>query len=336
MRNKKNWWKVILILLIALISFSFLMIRRSNINIVSLFRDLTFDKMSWTRNQAKVGVMPICGLDNEWTVLVAGVDYRGTEYLYGLADAIRLVRIDFTKPQINVVPLHRNLVVEPPAAMDIEGVMMLNQTYFFGTVGMGHFDGEGFGGGALAAAIRENFGIEVDHYLVVNLEIFEHVVNAIGGIEVDLPTEVDDRPVAYFPPGKQSLNGTQALNLARARRNYSDSFRISSQSIVLNAIFDRVNDPAILLRLPDIYQAVSGSILTDLSAADIATLLCLTPRLKSESLFFAEPPLDILVSEYQFIPNMSQQMMIYRWDARFLNWLTTTLRHGQTESVAAE
>ncbi len=336
MRNKKNWRTIALIILIGLIVFSFLVIQRANVNPFRLFYNLTFEKMNWTLNQARVGLQPICGLDNEWTVLVAGVDYREANYLYGLSDAIRVVRVDFTKPQINVVPLQRDLVVDPPSAMDIEGVMMLNQTYFFGTEGMGHFDGEGFGAGALAAAIEENFEVPIDHYLVINLEIFAQVVNAIGGIEVDLPVLVDDRPISYFPAGKQTLNGAQALNLARARQNYSDSFRINSQSIILNAIFDRIKDPAVLLRLPGIYQAIANSILTDLSAGDIATLLCLVPRMDADVLFFAEPPLDILVSEYQYIPNMSQQMMVYHWDERFPDWIQAALRHGQASSAPSE
>ncbi len=220
-----------------------------------------------------------------------------------LIDAIRVDGKEFTKPQIRVVPLPRNLVVDPPSAMDIEGKMMLNQTYFFGTSGMGHFSGEGYGAGALAAAIKETFGIAIDHYAVLNLAAFTQLIDAIGGIEVDLPTFVDDMPISYFPAGKQTLNGDQALKLARARQKYSDQFRINSQSIILNAVYDRVKDPVILLKIPSIYQTLSSSIQTDLTAADMTTLLCLASRIKAENLLLAEPPMDLLVSEYQFIPN---------------------------------
>ncbi len=44
--------------------------------------------------------VPLCGDDNEWMVLAVGIDYRGQDYLYGLSDIVRLVKIDFTKPQV--------------------------------------------------------------------------------------------------------------------------------------------------------------------------------------------------------------------------------------------
>ena len=45
---------------------------------------------------------PICGDDAVWTFLLVGIDYRGNDYLYGLADGIRIARIDFTKMTVNM------------------------------------------------------------------------------------------------------------------------------------------------------------------------------------------------------------------------------------------
>ena len=53
----------------------------------------------------------------------------------------------------------------------------------------------------MAETISESFGITPQHYLVVNFQAFEDFIDAIGGIEVDLPEVVDNLPESYFPAG---------------------------------------------------------------------------------------------------------------------------------------
>ncbi|MCU0487013.1 MAG: hypothetical protein MUC85_12990 [Anaerolineales bacterium] len=54
---------------------------------------------------------PVCGGPTQMTILLIGSDYRGDGFLYGLADAIRLVRIDFTIPAVSVLDFPRDLRV---------------------------------------------------------------------------------------------------------------------------------------------------------------------------------------------------------------------------------
>ena len=58
-----------------------------------------------TEEPVDEGPPPVCGNVDEMTFLVVGTDFRGTNYLYGLADVIRIVHSDFTIPQINIVAL---------------------------------------------------------------------------------------------------------------------------------------------------------------------------------------------------------------------------------------
>jgi LCP family protein required for cell wall assembly len=254
-------------------------------------------------------------------VLAVGIDYRGQDYLYGLADVIRVVRIDFTKPQVNIVPIPRNVLVSPPPRLDVAGDMLLNQAYFFGTEGMGHYSGSGYGAGSLAETIYYSFGIRSDQYVVVDFRAFVQFIDLIGGIEVDLPTYVDNSPDSYFPAGKQTLNGTQALELARIRRKYSDVTRINNQTIVLQGVFNQLKNPAVITKIPQIYKTMIDSVLTDLTPEKISTLLCLLEKVDSSNLNFYEPPVELLTQEAVFIPNMNQDMIIYRWDQEFINWL---------------
>lgn len=268
---------------------------------------------------------PLCGTSATLTVLAVGSDQRSTDYLYGLADVIRVVRIDFTRPQVNVVALPRNLIVNTPARLDVQGPILLNQAYLFGTPGMDHYRGPGKGAGSLAETVQYNFGVTPENYLVVNYQAFVDFVDAIGGIEVDLPTYVDDRPSSYFPPGKQTLNGKQALTLAKIRRKYSDLHRIDNQTIIIKAVLARVQNPAVWPKLPQIHASLKDSIITDATPRQISSLFCLLTKTKSSDIVFYNPPSGSIQYDWAFIPTMSQEMQVFFWDQKFTTWFTESL-----------
>lgn len=274
----------------------------------------------------------VCGNVAEWNVLTVGIDERGSDYLYGLADVIRLVRVNYETPQINVIALPRAILVTPPPGLSrVEPPMLLNQAYFFGSPGMNYFDGPGNGAGALASTLQSNFQVEVENYLVIDFQSFVAFIDAIGGIEIDLPTFVDDQPNSYFPAGVQTLDGKQALTLARVRSKYSDLARIDNQTLILKAIFNRLKNPAVIVKLPQIYASLSGSFQTDASPAQISSLFCLLTQLDSENVNFYNPPEDLLIRGWEFIPNMNQQMEIFRWDDRLSNWIQQSLAASPTQ-----
>ncbi|MBU2609511.1 MAG: LCP family protein [Chloroflexi bacterium] len=269
---------------------------------------------------------PLCGDQPELLVLMVGIDYRGTEYLYGLADVIRVVRVDFTKPQVNIVALPRALLVNiPEDRFDVPGPILLNQSYFFGTPGMGHYKGSAYGAGALADAIQYNFAESVDHYIVVDFQTFVNFIDAIGGIEVDLPTYVDNRPDAFFPAGPQILNGSQALQLARIRKKYSDLSRINNQTIILRAIFRRLREPRVIAKFPEILAVIKNAVVTDATLNQIRDAICLLKLLPEDNLLFFDPPEELLIYDEEYIPTLNQNMQIYRWDKRLIQWIHESL-----------
>ncbi len=268
---------------------------------------------------------PLCGDEVEWIMLAVAIDYRGIDYLYGLSDVIRVARVDFTTPHINVVALPRNLLVDPPATLNIQGQILLNQAYLFGSPGMDHFQDDGYGAGALAETIRKSFGIDTGHYVVVDFNAVRAFIDAIGGVEVDLPDYVDDRPNSFFPAGKQTLNGEQVLRLARIRLKYSDIQRISNQTLILEAVLRRFQEPFVVLRLAAALPDLLDSVLTDIGPDELPALLCLLPKMQPEDVVFHDPPLELLEYSAEYIMNMSQEMLIYRWDQAYRDWLQAAL-----------
>ena len=270
---------------------------------------------------------PICGNDSEWIVLLVGIDYQGNGYLYGLADVIRLARIDFINGTINMIGIPRDLLVDvPEQSLSVEGPIKINQAYLFGTKGMGHFSGSGYGAGSLAEVIQYNFGISADHYGVINFDTFVKFIDAIGGIEVDLPQAVTDPEFGDYNAGKQWLSGDRALKLARIRTLYSDAFRVSNQTIIMRAVLDKMMTPSMILKVPGLLIRFKDAFLTDLSIEQLTTLgLCFLNKFDSNNLKTYTIPSDLLTSDSVFIPTLSNRAFVYHWDERLIQWLHDAL-----------
>jgi polyisoprenyl-teichoic acid--peptidoglycan teichoic acid transferase len=271
------------------------------------------------------------------TILAVGADNRGDSYVYGLADVIRLVRIDFVTPKVTVFSLPRDLWVEIPDIHESYGIThgKLNQAYFYGTPGMGYYDGPGGAAGLLARTLEVNFGLRVDNYGVVNMMTFARIVDALGGIDVHLPYDVDGRPTADFPwdmgyysTGTHHLNGEQALTLARIRHKYSDFFRVENQSRVVCALKDKITTPAILPKVPQLISALQGSVVTDLTPEQLAQLACLAPKLRSEDLLFTGLPQEILSSGRVHSPALNDETSALEADPQVIRDFTDRFTIG--------
>lgn len=265
---------------------------------------------------------PLCGGPPVMTVLALGID--GNEnYLYGLSDVIRVVRVDFVKPKVTVLAMPRDLWVEIPEIEEPYGIThgKLNQAYFYGTPGMGYYDGPGAGAGLLARTLDLNFDLLVDHYGAVSMQTFVKMVDAVGGIEIYLPTDVDGTPVddktedmGYFDAGQQHFTGDQALRFSRIRKRYNAFTRSSNQNMVLCALKDKVTSPAVVPKIPQIINAFQDSILTDLSPEQLAQLACLVPKLDSENLIFTTIPEDLLSPGRVYSPQQKAETYVLKAD----------------------
>jgi LCP family protein required for cell wall assembly len=252
----------------------------------------------------------ICGGPASMTILLVGSDERSEGYLYGLADAIRLVRVDFSTPSLKTLDIPRDLWVEIPGISDHYGVThgKLNQAYFFGNPGMGYFDGAGQGPGLLADTLKQNFGVSVDHYVAVDMSTFVRLVDAIDGIDIYLGGTTDlnqnhdgENPLYVFEPGMHHMDGQMALKLAMNR--YPNIFqRARNQDIVLKAIEAKLLSPEGLTRLPNLISVFSSSIQTDLSPNDISKLVCLSRSLGKENISMVAFPDDLFTNAHVYDP----------------------------------
>jgi len=265
----------------------------------------------------------LCGAPPVINILAIGTDARGDNYSYGLADVIRLVRVDFVNPKVTVLEFPRDLWVEiPDIADNLKGQdhEKLNQAYLYGNRGFGYTDDAAQGPGLLARTLALNFGVNIDHYAAVNMKTFVKLVNAVDGIVVDLPEPVDGRTVddpndrLLFKSGTHHLDGTRALTLARIRIEGTFA-RADNQNRVLCALRDKLTSPDVVTKIPKLIQSFQGAIQTDMSPAQLGQLACIGTQMQPGNISFAAFPEELFKQARQFDPVFGKSVFI--WDVDF-------------------
>jgi LCP family protein required for cell wall assembly len=250
----------------------------------------------------------ICGAPAVMNILAIGTDVRGDNYNYGLADVIRLVRVDSVVPKITVLEFPRDLWVEiPDIADNLKGQdhEKLNQAYLYGNRGFGYTDDPAQGPGLLARTLTLNFGTNIDHYAAVNMKTFVKLVNAVGGVDVFLPESVDGRTAddtnerLLFVSGTHHLDGTRALTLARIRIEGTFA-RADNQNRVLCALRNKLTNPTVVTRIPQLIQSFQGAVQTDLSPAQLGQLACIGTQIQPGNIVFADFPQELFSQARQF------------------------------------
>jgi LCP family protein required for cell wall assembly len=238
-----------------------------------------------------VASQTLCGGPPVMTILLIGSDERMNDYYYGLADSIRLVRVDFSNPGVMLIDFPRDLWVEIPGISDHYGIThgKLNQAYFFGNPGMGYYDGPGEGPGLLAQTLELNFGVHADHYLALDMKTFVNFIDILDGIDIHITSTIDlnenrdgANPDLVYVPGDYHLDGTQALQLARSRVPTIFQ-RARFQDMVLRSIENKLLSPGMIPQWLQIIAQFTSSVQTDLSPSDISQLVCLGKSLTKEN-----------------------------------------------------
>lgn len=253
---------------------------------------------------------PMCGGPAVMNILAIGSDARGNHYLYGLADIMRLVRVDFVNARVTILEVPRDLWVEIPDIADHYNITngKLNQAYLYGNKGLGYYDGPGEGPGLLARTLSLNFGAQPDHYMAVNMLTFEAIVDAIGGIDIYLPYEISVRSPANpkgfaIPPGQHHIDGETALWVARIRQ-YHTFGRAENQNIVMCALRKKLLSPAVVPAIPQLVKDFQRYVQTDLSLEQINQLACLATQMKGTSVVFASFPMELFKPAKTFDPQI--------------------------------
>ena len=136
-----------------------------------------------------------------------------------------------------------------------------------------------FGGTSATIDTIENLlDVPVDYYVRMNFNAFIDVVNALGGIEIEVPysfVELDEfeNPVIELKKGYQKLNGSEALALARTRKYDSDIERGKRQQEILKAIALQAAKPSSILKYDNVIDAVADNMKTNMTFSEMKSFL---------------------------------------------------------------
>jgi LCP family protein required for cell wall assembly len=132
------------------------------------------------------------------------------------------------------------------------------------------------------ATVAQQFNLPVDRYLILDFQTFVRLVDALGGIQVDVPQPITDTQyptpdygvtTIHFDAGPQAMNGQEALIYVRTRHADSDFGRSQRQQQVLSAIAAKMGQPSAWPRLSGALRALAGGIQTDAKVQDLPMLL---------------------------------------------------------------
>ncbi|KAG8526638.1 uncharacterized protein KY384_008067 [Bacidia gigantensis] len=125
--------------------------------------------------------------------------------------------------------------------------------------------------------VKSVFGIDVDYYMTLNFDGFMKVVDALGGVDINVQKKLDyddnwGNLHVHLKPGFQHMNGYHAMGYVRIRHSDDDIQRTARQQDFLEALRSRIKSPANLLRLPNALNAVTDSVKTDMTQEQMITV----------------------------------------------------------------
>lgn len=220
-------------------------------------------------------------LQQTHNILLVGMDQRDLGYV-GRTDTIMVLALDQANGRAALISIPRDVYLPIPGV----GYSRINTAY-----GYGEERQPGGGLALLESTIEKNFGIPIHNFVRVDIEGFEDIVDALGGVDVTVDCDLyDEKFPGYFgvytlTAGDYHMDGRQALYYARSRKSTSDFDRARRQQRVLLAIRKRALESDLLPRVPALYTALRDTVDTDLGPGDIADLARWGANFEGKNLF---------------------------------------------------
>lgn len=172
-------------------------------------------------------------------------------------------------------------------------VRRLNHVYGWGRTNAEAFGGSDPGASAVTDAVAHITGLEIDHFVLIDLTGFADIIDVFGGVRVNVPTPVDGPlydPVSggyemvQIPTGSQHLDGGHALAYARARYGSGDYARMARQRCILASLAGQADPLEILTRLPDVLAVVEENLATDIPVDALPDLVRLLLSIRADDI----------------------------------------------------
>jgi LCP family protein required for cell wall assembly len=274
-----------------------------------------------------VTIPPWDGTDR-LNILLIGSDQRPQENTYN-TDTLIVVSIDPTTKQVAMFSLPRDSTDIPlppgtPLARAYGGVYPLKINSLF-TNTRGRADlvpgtSKTRGYNALKEVLGNLYQLDIKYYIEVNFTGFKQVVDALGGVTINVQVPVIDEGYPadsgrhqriYIPAGIQHMSGAQALVYARSRHGSDDFDRGYRQQRVLTSLREQADVSTLIPKIPDLYAALRKTVKTDIPLDQLAKLAGLADGMDSRNIrsyVFSYPRFgsQILAPIYKYLPDVNK------------------------------
>jgi len=190
-------------------------------------------------------------------IVVMGVDERDGDT--GRSDTLFVVMMDPKSNNVSLLSIPRDTMVKIPG----RGWDKINHAFAFG----GHKLTE--------QTVEEFLGIQINNYVVIDFRGFKDLVDAIGGIDIDVEKDMYyedpyDNLVIDLQKGRQHLDGKTAIQYVRYRDEEGDIGRIKRQQHFMAAIYEKVTSSQIITKMPGLVKELLSMVKTDMPLTDMA------------------------------------------------------------------
>jgi LCP family protein required for cell wall assembly len=253
----------------------------------------------------QIQILPM--LSQRMTVLVMGVDSNGlnTErFTNTRSDTMILVSLDPMTRKVGIVSIPRDSRVKMAGSEHLDKINAAHA----------------FGGPAMAVqTVSENFGVPIDHYVVVDTQALKELCQLLGPVEVVVEKEMHYHDWAAhlhidLKPGLQTLTPEQVEQYVRFRHDArGDIGRIERQQWFFRAAAKKLRDPQFLLRLPDLVRMAHDYVQTDLSLDDMARIATFGKDVKPEQVVTAMLPgtAEMINGGSYWVPDMDGSRAVF-------------------------
>ena len=250
-KNKSSYVKYILILVVVFILSGM---------VGAFFANALVDNKPDYNEDDKKGMLVA---KDKATVMIMGVDERADDV--GRSDTLMIATLDPDKNQAALLSVPRDTRIKIKG----HGFDKINAAYAYG------------GRKLTQETIESLLNTHIDHYIKINVHGFTKIIDALGGIDIDVEKRMyyedpwDDDGGLYIDlqPGMQHMDGKTAITYVRYRDEEGDIGRIKRQQNFMKAVMDKLVSPTIIPKLPAIVSAVSDSVETDMSVSEILSFL---------------------------------------------------------------
>lgn len=224
-------------------------------------------------------------------ILVLGLDRRPEDPpdQPSRSDTMFVVNIDKQQGRLQMLAIPRDLWAEVPYGNKPGdwAEAKINAAYSYGM----YYKYPGGGAAAAVAAVQHDYNIKIDHYVVIDWTGFVQLIDAIGGIDINVPEDISDYgtdvldvfPDQTVKAGMQHMDGKQALGYSRVRVD-GDLKRIERQQLVIKAAASKSVSLGLIAKLPELWSAYRAAFETDIDSGLIPGFALLAKQLNFDNI----------------------------------------------------